>query len=189
MFKCRFKQQSSNNYRSPIIAYNKYRTQQRYSIYANTTPTYSNQYGIVVQESRTNEARTTNAGTMTGTKGNIYLISNDNTLSWVDGSAGGGVLNENHMYNYIYVYNKTEYDAINNLSGTRKFFIYDESYNLIYDGSNGIPDYPDRTNNVNIDTGWKGTFAVDPPWYDAVSYTHLTLPTKPSVVFAVGGGG
>ena len=97
MFKCRFKQQSHNNYRSPIIAYNKYKTQQRYSIYANTTQTYSDQYGIVVQESKTNQGSTTNAGTMSGTKGNMYLVSNDRTLSWVDGSAGGGVLNENHM--------------------------------------------------------------------------------------------
>ena len=79
MFKCRFKQQSNTNYRSPIIAYNKYRTQQRYSIYANTTTTYANQYGIVVQESRTNEGRTANTSTMIGTKGNIYLISNDNS--------------------------------------------------------------------------------------------------------------
>ena len=57
----------------------------------NTTPTYANHYGIVVQESKTNEGSTTNTSTMPGTKGNIYLISNDRTLSWVDGSAGGSV--------------------------------------------------------------------------------------------------
>ena len=119
----------------------------RYAIYAHNHSSHAGTsgHGIVIQHCGTKPGSTTYSSTSMPSidKGNFYLASMDSTKSWNDppnNLAGGGIMNSEKEYTYVYVYDNTT-------NGKHKFYVYDESDNLIYNTLD-LQNYPNLSKNI-----------------------------------------